>query len=305
MLRNHFNMDLSNNKYVCKSCNKKYSTKDLYNKHIILCEFIFSTKKEQKLVCEELEVKPSYEELILIIQQLTIEHFNIKEQLKEIQNKLNTIQTNNIQNKTNYNESETNDNRKNNITSQTSQTSQTNQINQTNQKNLTKKLNNVELIDWLNYNLKPNISFENWKSLSFDYIDEDNFKNINDTNNIIDFILTEITKMYKNNILIPIYGFNFKPNTIYIYSSCLSSSSSSSWNIFEDNEISKLLSLYITHILKIVSIWYCKNEKQINTNENLDNIYKNINNKLFKFDYNSSTNIKQFKKTLITILQNN
>jgi hypothetical protein len=295
MLRNHFNMELSNNKYVCKSCNKKFSTKDLYNKHIILCEFIFSTKKEKKTVCQELEVKPSYEELILIIQQLTIEHFNIKEQLKEIQNKLNTIQTNNIQNKTNNNENkindnenETNDNKKNNITSIIS-TSTT----------LTKKLNNVELIDWLNYNLKPNISFENWKSLSFDYIDEDNFKNINDTNNIIDFILTQITKMYKNNILIPIYGFNFKPNSIYIYSS-----SSSSWNIFEDNEISKLLSLYITHILKIVSIWYSKNEKQINTNEHLDNIYKNINNKLFKFDYNSSVNIKQFKKTLITILEN-
>jgi len=75
--------------------------------------------------------------------------------------------------------------------------------------------------------------------------------------------------------------------------------------MFEDNEISKLLSLYISHILKIVSIWYSKNEKQINTNEHLDNIYKNINNKLFNFNCNSSVNIKQFKKTLINILENN
>ena len=267
---NEFTITKYKNK--CKTCGKVYSRKDSYNKHIILCEFLSYSKKEKNNIIEELDDQPSYNELIKIVQELTIQHFNMKEHIKQLQ-----IKTQNLKCTANLN-STTNENLTLTTTSTTTSTT-----------TLNENLSTNEQLKWLQSNIKPNISFEEWKILSFEYLNKDNFKEINKLN-ILDFICNNIISiMINHNIIIPLFGFISKPNNLYIYSS-------SQWNKIKDEEISLLLKNYINHILSIIYTWYNDNSDEINKNNELDNLYKNINTKIFNFDYKNSSNISKFKK---------
>ena len=271
---NEFTIKISKNK--CKTCGKVYSRKDSYNKHIILCEFLSYSKKEKNNIIEELDDQPTYNELIKIVQQLTIQHFNMKEHIKQLQIKTQNLKSSNISNLNSTS-----------ISSTTPETSTTTPETSTTMFN--EKLSTNEQFKWLQSNIKPNISFEEWKTLSFEYLNKDNFKEINKLN-ILDFICNNIISvMINHNIIIPLYGFISKPNNLYIYSS-------SQWNKIKDEEISLLLKNYINHILSIIYTWYNDNSDEINKNNELDNLYKNINTKIFNFDYKNSSNISKFKK---------
>jgi len=267
-------------KNKCKTCGKVYSRKDSYNKHIILCEFLSYSKKEKNNIIEELDDQPSYNELIKIVQELTIQHFNMKEHIKQLQ-----IKTQNLKCSANLN-STTNENLILTTSTTTTSTTTTSSPSTT---TLNENLSTNEQLKWLQSNIKPNISFEEWKILSFEYLNKDNFKEINKLN-ILDFICNNIISiMINHNIIIPLFGFISKPNNLYVYSS-------SQWNKIKDEEISLLLKNYINHILSIIYTWYNDNSDEINKNNELDNLYKNINTKIFNFDYKNSSNISKFKK---------
>jgi len=275
---NEFTIKISTKyKNKCKTCGKVYSRKDSYNKHIILCEFLSYSKQEKTNIIEELDVQPTYNELIKIVQQLTIQHFNMKEQIKQLQIKTQNLKSSTISTTTNENLTLT-------ATSTATLTSTTSTT-------LNENLSTNEQFNWLQSNIKPNISFEEWKTLSFEYINKDNFKEINKLN-VLDFICNNVISiMINNNIIIPLFGFISKPNNLYIYSSL-------KWNKIKDEEISLLLKNYINHILSIIYTWYSDNSEEINKNNELDNLYKNINTKIFTFDYKNTSNILKFKKNV-------
>lgn len=250
---------------TCKFCGKTYSRKDSYNKHKVLCEFSSFTKNEKKITLEELDDIPSYEQLIKIVQQLTIEHMDMKEQIKRLQNKLTSIQNNDVCNK-----------------------------NKTNA--ILNPISPKEHIEWIKNNIKPDLIFEEWLETSFNYINKDNFKEINGEKHLLDYICKNIISMHKNNITVPLYGFLSKPNNLYIYKSFL-------WLKITDEELTQIMKEYITHILKIQYIWYNENEETIKNNKNLQDLHKTINGKVFLFDYNCKINISKFKKNIIDILQ--
>jgi hypothetical protein len=76
---------LKKNLYTCHACNKQYSRKHSFEKHKILCDIKYKTINERNIENEEIGDIPNYGELVKIVQQLTIKHHHMEEQLNTMQ----------------------------------------------------------------------------------------------------------------------------------------------------------------------------------------------------------------------------
>jgi hypothetical protein len=259
----------SSKKNTCKSCGKVYTKKDSYDKHIILCQFLSLSQKEKEVVIQEMEDIPSYEDLVQIVQRLTIEHYQMKEQIKNLQKTLQQMNPNHK------------------ISSK-----------------ISSHLTTTDKLNWLQENIKPHLHFDEWKQLSFSYIHVKNFNELS-SSSLLDYLCTKIIQstLQTNHIVIPLYGFVSKPNVLYIYKQdfeCGEQNIKNYWEKIKDEEVTTLLNDYIKHILNIINNWYKENgEEKINNNQELDDFYKNINNKVFVFDSKNIININKFKKNII------
>ena len=72
------------NKYCCAICNKPYSRKASIDKHIILCNFKLKSRTEREIEFEELGDVPNYIQLVKIVQELTMQHVKMQEQLEQM-----------------------------------------------------------------------------------------------------------------------------------------------------------------------------------------------------------------------------
>lgn len=76
---------LINNKYCCNACNKNYTRKSSLDKHKILCDFKYKTKREREIEFEELGDIPNHVELVKIVQELTFKLIKMEEKMEEMQ----------------------------------------------------------------------------------------------------------------------------------------------------------------------------------------------------------------------------
>jgi hypothetical protein len=88
-----------NTNYCCILCEKKYTRKSSYDKHVVLCDFLFSSKREKQITNQETEDMPSYHQLVNIVQELTIKYSQMENKLAAMQKwvekkkkKINVIQ---------------------------------------------------------------------------------------------------------------------------------------------------------------------------------------------------------------------
>lgn len=76
---------LINNKYCCNACNKNYTKKSSLDKHKILCDFKYKTKREREIEYEELGDMPNHVQLVKIVQELTFKLIKMEEKMEEMQ----------------------------------------------------------------------------------------------------------------------------------------------------------------------------------------------------------------------------
>lgn len=83
----------------CHCCGKTYTRKTSYEKHVILCEVLYKTKREKKCEEEESTDIPNTKQLYNIIQELAIKYQAIEQKMNDMQKwvetkkrKLNVIQ---------------------------------------------------------------------------------------------------------------------------------------------------------------------------------------------------------------------
>lgn len=69
----------------CNYCGKGYTRKTSLQRHVILCETIYKTKREQICEKEESSDIPSREQLYHIIQELAIKYEKLDEKMQEVQ----------------------------------------------------------------------------------------------------------------------------------------------------------------------------------------------------------------------------
>jgi hypothetical protein len=70
-------MDTTSPNQCCPHCDKKYTRKSSYTRHVILCEVLHQTKREKKCAEEETTDIPTTRQLYNIIQELAIKYRTI------------------------------------------------------------------------------------------------------------------------------------------------------------------------------------------------------------------------------------
>lgn len=71
--------------YRCTTCEKNYSRKSSYDKHLILCDFLIKSKEEKKIINEESSDLPNYTQLVNIVQELSLKYIRLENQLSDMQ----------------------------------------------------------------------------------------------------------------------------------------------------------------------------------------------------------------------------
>lgn len=71
--------------YTCPLCKKGYTRKSSLEKHVILCEFRSKSKLELQVAVEEASDKPTYDQLVKIVQELSIKYVKMEEKMTEMQ----------------------------------------------------------------------------------------------------------------------------------------------------------------------------------------------------------------------------
>jgi len=71
--------------YSCALCKKPYTRKGSLDKHIILCEFKSKSKLELQVAVEEASDNPTYDQLVQIVQELSIKYVKMEEKMTEMQ----------------------------------------------------------------------------------------------------------------------------------------------------------------------------------------------------------------------------
>ena len=71
--------------YSCALCKKGYTRKSSLDKHAVLCEFKSKSKLELQVAVEEAPDKPTYDQLVKIVQELSIKYVKMEEKMGEMQ----------------------------------------------------------------------------------------------------------------------------------------------------------------------------------------------------------------------------
>ena len=71
--------------YSCSLCRKEYTRKGSLDKHKVLCEIKSKSKLELQVAVEEACDKPTYDELVQIVQELSIKYVKMEEKQNEMQ----------------------------------------------------------------------------------------------------------------------------------------------------------------------------------------------------------------------------
>jgi hypothetical protein len=71
--------------YSCALCKKGYTRKSSLDKHTVLCEFKSKSKLELQVAVEEAPDKPTYDQLVKIVQELSIKYVRMEEKMGEMQ----------------------------------------------------------------------------------------------------------------------------------------------------------------------------------------------------------------------------
>ena len=71
--------------YKCELCNNKYTTKYIYDRHLLMCRFSLNSNKETDAELEELKSIPSHVELYKIVQELYIKQNKMQKQIEKFE----------------------------------------------------------------------------------------------------------------------------------------------------------------------------------------------------------------------------
>ena len=225
----------------CLLCGKKYTRKSSLEKHNILCEFQQRTKREKQIDKEETQDIPSYQELVQIVQELSLKYEKMERQMQEFQK----------------------------WTQKTKQ-----------------KMN---VLDWLNENIRPEQDFYAWlKEIN---IQEQHFKCLMEQPIIETFqqIIEDCIPLKDSNSL---QSFSQKTNIIYIFTN-QEKWIEMTWDIFI-----KILQHIQHKLLKELSIWREKHKQEMLEKDSLSIVYNKMIIKLMDIQFSKTSKSSSSTKIL-------
>lgn len=164
-------------------------------------------------------------------------------------------------------------------------------------KYINKMKKKINIIDWLNNHLNPNIYWEDFIN-KFTIKEEDILFMMNNT-----FIDTLFQILNENinyspeliNISSPIFCSDHKINTIYAFQK------DKKWAELNKKQLIEMFNILYFKIFKNLLAWKQQNEDLLNRNEGLENIYMKTMGKILSVDFNNETFLSKAKTCLYNI----
>ena len=257
----HQQQQQQNQLYSCEYCDKTYTRKNAATKHFILCELLHNSIRRHQTPQSQQKFKREQ-------QCIEEESTDIPSQsqmyymLQELAYKYTLMET-----------------KMDEMQKWTAKTKQ--------------KLN---VIQWLNSNIRPTITYDvlvnNLRVQESDIMEE------NVTCSIINILQRHVCPPSSETSIEPIYCFNQKQNTFYIYTK------QDQWQLFTNNQFSLLLHKIHTLILGKLREWYNRNKQSIVNDDSMGVLYSKTVSKIMSVNFNQdSTALNKIKSALYNHLK--
>ena len=250
--------------YSCEYCNKSYTRKNAATKHFILCELLHNSVRRHQTPQTQQKFKREQqcieEESTDIPSQSQMYYM-----LQELAYKYTLMET-----------------KMDEMQKWTAKTKQ--------------KLN---VIHWLNANIRPSITYDVWVSNL--RVQESDIMEENVTCSITNILHRHICPPSSETGIEPIYCFNQKQNTLYIYTK---QQDQNEWQLFTSNQISLLLHKIHAQMLGKLREWYNKNKQSIVNDDSMGVVYSKTVSKIMSVNFNQdSTALNKIKTALYNHLK--
>ena len=249
------NIKMSDNKFCCDICNKKYSKRSSLDKHVLLCEYKSKSTREKQIIVEESSDTPSYDELVKIVQELSTKIIRMEEKMTEMQ------------------------------------------------KYVIKKKKKLNVIDWLNDNVKPTISYSEWssKGSSYLHLENEHFEYLlNNTlyetmEKVFEFILSG-----RRDFIYPIICFGQKSGEFYI---CEKEDGLCKWRKMSIDELSSLFGVLHNNLITEVTNWRRINSENLKHNDAMSMKFNKAIGKLMEMSFSPDAKFNKMKSCLYNLLK--
>ena len=254
----------NDSKFKCLYCKKGYKNKTNLNKHLVLCELIHTSKSKKRLLIEEEQDEnlPSQKQMYQMLLELAFKYNQLEEKMDLAM------------------------------------------------KWIDKKKKKINILDWLQTNLVPNYIFDNLSlqievtKLDIEFLFNNSF--IDTLNELFLRVLynqecsewsEQSNQEVRQPILVPLFAFVQKANTIYIYNSV------DSFNNFGWIELSREKLVYFLNkihfkFVKALNEWKKQNQKLIDESERALDLYNKTLSKLMGVEFKQENILSKIRSNL-------
>jgi hypothetical protein len=183
------------------------------------------------------------------------------------------------------------------------------------QKFIDKKKKKINVVEWLNNNVKTSQVFDDFINNSIIINEEDVIFMMNNSFlDTLDKVFAENLSREKQKLGIPIFCFSEKQNTFYIYSNNTVNSNTNpnpntqqttpqSWMELNRNDCIRFLNIIYSKIFKKLMEWKKDNEQNLNGSEKLEDIYIKTVSKIMSIEFKNEATLSKTKTILYNILK--
>lgn len=171
-----------------------------------------------------------------------------------------------------------------------------------NDKYIKKMKKKINIIDWLNSNIRPNTFLEDYINNLIITEEDITFMMYNTFIDTLNKIFDENINQNPNSNPIPIFCSEHKINTFYIYQKT-ENPNDTKWSEINKSQCIQIFNIIYARIFKKLMEWKQKNEDLLNKNEQLENLYMKTMSKIFAVDFKHEQTLSKAKMCLYNILK--
>ena len=241
--------------YSCPTCKKQYTRKGSLEKHKVLCEFKSKSKLDLQVEVEEATDKPTYDQLVKIVQELSIKYDKMGEKVLEMQQYID------------------------------------------------RKKKKVDVIAWLNSNVRPTTGFLEWVNMVVT-VDPSHFLYLMKPETNIFETIHEVFayNFLKRDFICPFTCFAQKNGIFYICEP-LADGSSFSWKELVLADFVMLLKRVQKKLLGELSEWRKANQKLFYENDRVSDQFNKAVIKLMNITFVQDANMSRIRNGLFHYLK--
>jgi hypothetical protein len=238
-------------------CKKEYTKKGSLDKHLILCEFKSKSRLELQVAVEEASDKPTYDQLVQIVQELSIKYVKMEQKQNEMQQYID------------------------------------------------RKKKKMDVVAWLNINVKPTVGFLEWITMNVTVVPEHFLELLKPETTIFE-CLQEVFEfnLFKENFVCPLKCFAQKNGIFYIYEPKIDNNTDVSlWREMELKDFVLLLKQAQKKLIGELSEWRKGNQKLFYDNDRVADQFNKAVIKLMNISFGQDANMSRIKNGLFHYLK--